>query len=66
MSFPNQFAKIIRPAELTVKALDIDGKEIKIKAKELLAQAISHEVDHLEGILFIDKIIPGTMETVKN
>lgn len=66
LSFPNQFAKIIRPAELTVKALDIDGKEIKIKAKELLAQAISHEVDHLEGILFIDKIIPGTMETVKN
>ena len=66
LSFPNQFAKIIRPAELTVKAFDIDGKEIKIKAKELLAQAISHEVDHLEGILFIDKIIPGTMETVKN
>ncbi len=65
LSFPNQFAKIIRPAEVTVKALDIDGKEIKIKAKELLAQAISHEVDHLEGILFVDKIIPGTLETVK-
>lgn len=65
LSFPNQFAKIIRPAEVTVKALDADGKEIKIKAKELLAQAISHEVDHLEGILFVDKIIPGTLETVK-
>lgn len=65
LSFPNQFAKIIRPAEVTVKALDEDGKEIKIKAKELLAQAISHEVDHLEGILFVDKIIPGTLETVK-
>lgn len=65
LSFPNQFAKIIRPTEVTVKALDEDGKEIKIKAKELLAQAISHEVDHLEGILFVDKIIPGTLETVK-
>lgn len=65
LSFPNQFGKIIRPAEVTVKALDIDGKEIKIKAKELLAEAISHEVDHLEGILFVDKIIPGTLETVK-
>lgn len=65
LSFPNQFAKIIRPAEVTVKAIDEDGKEIKIKAKELLAQAISHEVDHLEGILFVDKIIPGTLETVK-
>lgn len=65
LSFPNQFAKIVRPAEVTVKALDIDGKEIKIKAKELLAQAISHEIDHLNGILFVDKIIPGTLETVK-
>ena len=66
LSFPNQFAKIIRPAEVTVKALDRDGKEYKIKAKELLAQAISHEVDHLNGILFVDKIIPGTLEVVKN
>ena len=65
LSFPNQFAKIIRPAEVTVKALDLDGKEIKIKGKELLAQAISHEVDHLNGILFVDKIIPGTLETIK-
>lgn len=66
LSFPNQFAKIIRPAEVTVKALDIDGKERKIKSKELLAQAISHEVDHLNGILFVDKIIPGTLETVND
>lgn len=66
LSFPNQFAMIIRPAEVTVKALDINGKEIKIKAKELLAQAISHEVDHLDGILFVDKIIPGTLEVIKN
>lgn len=66
LSFPNQFAKIIRPAEVTVKYQDIDGNEIKLKAKELLAQAISHEVDHLEGILFVDKIIPGTLEIVTN
>ena len=66
LSFPNQFAKIIRPAEVTVKALDKDGKEFKLKAKGLLAQAISHEVDHLNGILFVDKIIPGTLEVVKN
>ena len=66
LSFPNQFAKIIRPAEVSVKALDKDGKEFKLKAKGLLAQAISHEVDHLNGILFVDKIIPGTLEVVKN
>jgi len=64
LSFPNKFAKIIRPAEVTVKALDIDGKEYKLKGKGLLAQAISHEVDHLNGVLFVDKIIPGTMEIV--
>ena len=66
LSFPNKFAKIIRPAEVTVKALDKNGKEFKLKAKDLLAQAISHEVDHLNGILFVDKIIPGTLEVVKD
>lgn len=64
LSFPNQFAKIIRPAEVTVEYTDREGKRIKLKAKELLAQAISHEVDHLNGEVFIDKIIPGTLEYV--
>ena len=65
LSFPNQFAKIIRPMEVTVEALDRDGKKIKVKGKELLAQAMSHEVDHLNGELFIDKIIPGTLEYIE-
>lgn len=64
LSFPNQYAKIVRPAEVTINALNERGEEIKIKAKELLAQAISHEIDHLDGILFVDKIIPGTLEYV--
>jgi peptide deformylase len=64
LSFPNQFAKIIRPMEVVVEALDRKGKKIKVKGKELLAQAISHEVDHLNGEVFIDKIIPGTLEYV--
>ncbi len=64
LSFPNQFAKIIRPAEVTIEALDENGKKIKIKGEGLLAQAISHEIDHLDGILFVDKIIPGTLEYV--
>lgn len=65
LSFPNQFAKIIRPMEVTVEALDRDGKKIKVKGKELLAQAMSHELDHLNGELFIDKIIPGTLEYIE-
>ena len=38
------------------------GEKFEIKAKDLFAQAISHETDHLNGELFIDKIIPGTLE----
>ena len=64
LSFPNQYAKIIRPAEVVAEYIDRDGKKVKIKAKELLAQAISHEVDHLNGEVFINKIIPGTLEYV--
>ena len=64
LSFPNKFAKVIRPAEITIEALDRDGKTIKVKAKELMAQAISHELDHLSGTVFVDKILPGTLEYV--
>lgn len=65
LSFPNQFAKIIRPAKVTIEALDENGQKMRIEAEGLLAQAISHELDHLDGILFIDKIIPGTLEYVE-
>lgn len=65
LSFPNKYGKIVRPAQVTVIALDENGKEVKINAKGLLAQALSHEIDHLEGILFVDKVIPGTLETIE-
>lgn len=62
LSFPNQFGKVVRPMEVTVKALDENGKEITIKGKELLAQALSHEIDHLDGNLFVDIVEPGTLQ----
>ncbi len=65
LSFPNQYAKLIRPKEVTVEALDRNGKKIVIKSKELLAQAIAHEVDHLNGIVFVDRMLPGTLEYVE-
>ncbi len=65
LSFPNRFGKIIRPAEIVVEYTDRTGKKVKTKAKELLAQAICHEVDHLEGEVFVDKVIPGTLEYVE-
>lgn len=66
LSFPNEYAKVVRPKELTVEALDREGKKFKLKAKDLLAQAVAHEVDHLDGIVFIDRMIPGTLEYVDN
>ena len=65
LSFPNKFAKVIRPAEVVAEYIDREGKKMRVKAKELLAQVIAHEVDHLNGELFIDKILPGTLEYVE-
>ena len=65
LSFPNQFAKVIRPKEIEFEYINREGKKVREKAKDLLAQAISHEVDHLNGIVFVDKIVPGTMEYIE-
>ena len=54
LSLPGQFAEIERPAECTIKYIDYNGKEKDLKADGLLATCIQHEVDHLNGILFID------------
>ena len=65
LSFPNKFAKVVRPLEVTAEYTNRNGKRMRIKAKELLAQAICHEVDHLNGVLFVEKMIPGTLEYVE-
>tara|TARA_B100001059_G_scaffold234874_1_gene278740 strand:+ start:2015 stop:2539 length:525 start_codon:yes stop_codon:yes gene_type:complete len=54
LSVPNQFAEISRPDNCKVKFLDYEGNEKILEAKGLLATCIQHEMDHLEGILFID------------
>ena len=54
LSFPNQYAKVVRPEEIVAEALNEKGEKIKIKAKGLLAQAICHEIDHLDGKLYTD------------
>ena len=54
LSVPNQFAEIDRTSECIVDYLDFNGQEILLEAKGLLATCIQHEMDHLEGILFID------------
>ena len=64
LSFPNKFGKVHRPKEVVVEALNEEGKKVRIKEKDLLAQALCHEIDHLNGKLFIDIVEPGTLEIV--
>ena len=54
LSLPGHFAEIERPAECELDYVDYDGKERNLKAKGLMATCIQHEVDHLNGVLFID------------
>mgnify|MGYP006108414509 FL=1 len=54
LSLPGQFAEIERPAECHIKYIDYEGKANNLEATGLLATCIQHEVDHLNGVLFID------------
>lgn len=65
LSFPDKFGKVKRPKEVTVEALDINGKKIKLVGRDLLAQALCHEIDHLNGEVFVNKVEKGTLEIVK-
>lgn len=65
LSFPNEYAKIVRPKEVVVEALNEEGKKVKIVGKDLLAQALAHEIDHLNGILFVDNMLPDTLQYIE-
>ena len=56
LSVPNQFAEIDRPSKCDIEFLDYNGNKKTISAEGLLATCIQHEMDHLEGILFIDHL----------
>jgi peptide deformylase len=56
LSIPEYYEEVERPAEVTVQFLDLDGNKKEIAATGLLATCIQHEVDHLNGVLFIDHI----------
>jgi peptide deformylase len=56
LSIPGYFGQIKRAESVRVKARDLSGKEIRIKADELLAQALEHEIDHLNGVLYVDHL----------
>ena len=56
LSVPNQFAEINRPKTCHIKYLDYNGNQQETKVEGLLATCIQHEIDHLEGVLFVDHI----------
>ena len=61
LSIPGWRGTLIRSERVTAKALDLDGREIRIRADGLLAQALEHETDHLHGVVYIDR-----MEDIKD
>ena len=63
LSVPGYFGQITRAESVTVKGRDQNGKEVRIKAEDLLAQVLEHEIDHLNGTLYID--YPEVRETLR-
>ena len=57
LSLPGQWGTTVRPAHVTVRALNRNGEEIEITGSGLLARALCHEIDHLDGKLFIDRLV---------
>ncbi len=56
LSIPGYIGQIIRAESVTAKGRSLGGKDVRIKAEDLLAQALEHEVDHLDGVLYIDHL----------
>ena len=59
LSIPGYVAEVARHEKVTVKARDRHGREFRVRGTELLARALQHEIDHLNGILYIDHLEPG-------
>lgn len=57
LSVPNKSGEVKRPFKVKVKASDLNGNEFIEEGEELLARAFCHEIDHLNGVLFIDRVI---------
>jgi peptide deformylase len=59
LSIPGYVAEVARHEKVTVKARDRHGREFRVRGTELLARALQHEIDHLNGTLYIDHLEPG-------
>jgi peptide deformylase len=57
LSYPDVWGKVMRPQKVVVQALDENGEEIVMEATDEMAKCLCHEIDHLEGIIFTDKVV---------
>jgi peptide deformylase len=65
LSVPGFNASVVRPKSVVIKGLTLDGKEITIEGKDLLARAFCHEMDHLNGVFFLDHLIFINRDMIK-
>ncbi len=66
MSIPEFSEAVSRPLKMVVRGYDLNGVEIKIEAEGLLARCLSHEIDHLNGVLFVDHLSPLKRSLIRN
>lgn len=66
LSVPDLHANVERPERVSVYAQGLDGEELEIEADGLLARAFQHEIDHLDGILYIHKVSPSEKNAIKD
>jgi peptide deformylase len=65
LSIPGVFAPVARAAWIKIEARDVAGKPLAISARGLRARVLQHEIDHLDGVLFIDRVDPVTRDRIK-
>ncbi len=65
LSIPGFAANVERPLEVAVRGQDLDGNKIEFEAQEFLSRALCHEIDHLNGVLYLDRISPLKREMIK-
>ena len=65
LSFPGMYADVSRPQNVTVAGLDQDGNPLELEASEFLARVFLHEMDHLNGVLFIDHLSPIKRQLIR-
>ena len=62
LSIPGLYVEMVRPKQVLLEAVDLDGKDVRIEADELLARLFQHELDHLNGVLMFERMTPDQRE----